>query len=383
MKHYLAYILLTLSLLIISGCGNSPIVIKQEYIDKPFDKVQNKSQHVFIESVSIPDSLILKWEFDAHGNFGHIPLSFFGNRICIGDLSGRMFAADFDTGDSEGMQKHKDGTILTPPIFSDSLMIYAVSIQNKNQSLLIFYDISEGFVKEEIEVKGKITSSLLPADTTFWSITQNGNLYEYSYNGNEIKNIDLNRETNSNLLSYNDQLICLTNKGDIVFITPSGKSKTKTFSISDMAFGSGTVYKDMLFAGNDDGCVYQFDLKAKELRFSYQTSGRITAKPVIENDVLYVGNLMGDFYALSSDTLKKLWSVSTEGIFNTPPLVFENCIVVTDMAFAMHVFNKKDGKRLKTYPFETKLNIHPFYKNNTLIIGLRRGILRAYEWNAK
>ena len=363
----------------LEACSITIIKVKTKIDPEAFSMFGSTPQRNFFVPESVSDSLKLKWETSTSGGFANTSVTINDSLVFIGDLSGKVYAFNFYNGKEIGYLKDK-GAVYTAPIISKFLIIYAVAIPDDNESILYFYDFSEGTVFRDIKVPGRIINEIVSTNDGYAAATEDGQILKYnSYGlpGWKIKidsHIHVSPAFENGMIILGDddgEIICVDNKeGKIIY-----KNKIGGHFLGGVSIKNGTA-----FLGNDNGTIYAVELKTGKISWQFNTGARVAMTPAFDDENVYAGNLNGDFFALGLKSGKVKWKFHSEGLFNVTPLITNNFLFIPDLNGELHIISKVDGKTEKTLQLDGRAKLTPVLYKNILFIGFDRGVLQAYEF---
>ncbi len=86
-----------------------------------------------------------------------------------------------------------------------------------------------------------------------------------------------------------------------------------------------------------------------ELAWRFETTGAVTAAPVIEAGVVYVGSADANVYAIDLETGEQKWATGTGDAIEAPACVVEDSVYVGAADGLLYALNKADGAVRWTY----------------------------------
>lgn len=362
----------------LSGCSS---VIKLPEINygynyKMFGKNGNGN---FYYNEQLSDSVRLKWLSDTHGGFANTSVTILDHYVFIGDLSGRIYCFDFNTGKEIGNIKNK-GAVNSAVLTKDDLIIYALELPNNNFTSIIFYDVKNGDELKNVKIPGKVRNELILLDDEIIFTTEEGMVYKYNLKGEEIWKYKINKKITAPSVCSDNLLAVITSDGQLnVFDHIQKKLLYK--KIFKGNYESGSIIKDkVIYFTNNSGVVFACNLVSEKLLWQCELGYRIKSYPVFDNKNLYITNLHGDYSSLDLNTGKLNWVKSTDGLFEAAPIVSENILIIPDQNRKILFVSKSDGKILRILPLEGRVKLSPVVKDNSIIIGFEKGQIARYEF---
>jgi eukaryotic-like serine/threonine-protein kinase len=371
--------LIFLPLILLIGCSASGIKLggtpgKPE-VYPMFGKTFERE---FFTSVTINDSLSLKWEAETNGSFPQSSVTYYGNNIFVNDLSGRVYCFDLQTGKIKGQIKHKGPVFTTPQIYKHTL-IYAETIMDQDKSIFRIFNFIDGRTLADKEISGRVMTEMLMIENNIYFITERGLLYKFNQIGEQLWIKDIKESVHSSPVSDGKVIFISTDKGDILALdAEDGKILYRKKMGSAITSGM-TVYKQNLFFGNVRGVLFSVNKNDGEINWQFNSGFKITATPVIKNDEIFIVNLAGNIHSVNASSGKENWKDSTGGVLNSTPLLAENTLIIPDLKNRILFSDTKNGKIKKILDLPNRAKLSPVITDNILIIGFDRGVMRAYE----
>lgn len=371
----LIFLILTLFLV---GCSKSIIKLdltSREEVIPMFGKIPERN-FVYPEVGEI-DTLTEKWEYELTGSFNSTSISVFENYGFVNDLSGRVYCINLNTGKGSGVLKLKN-PIMGTPILNKNILIYVETFGDENKSILTFYDFENGKLKDNAQIKGRILNEILKVYNAIVLVTENGIAYKYDLNGIKIWETKIESFVHSSPAANDELMVFGDDKGEVIGVELStGRIRFKN-KVGSSFFSGTSISENKFYIADDKGIVYCFNLIDGKEIWKYNTGAKISTFPIVYDDAVYIGNLSGTFYKISSEG-KLIWKTNTMGVLNSTPLLAGNNLIVPDMDEKFYLVNAKDGKIKNTYTTETRIRISPIIYKNMLILGIDRGVVKAYE----
>ena len=149
-------------------------------------------------------------------------------------------------------------------------------------------------------------------------------------------------------LLYKNLVIVGNSIDGIVAYTQDSGQEVWRIAIPQGVEASGTVIKDRLFVGSNNGRMYSIDLGTAQTLWTFDTKSEIIAEPLLLDGILYFLSASQSIFALDAVTGKQQWT-----------------------------YNRQDTANLMTI----RSGSRPSYSNGTLYLGFSDGSLVAL--NAK
>lgn len=371
-------IILFFSILLISGCGTSLIKTSARLDNNAYWGFGRTPAREFFIDKNISDSISLKWENSVNGGFSNSSVAVYDSLVFINDLSGRIYCFYLENGKQIGLLKN-DGAVFTTPYVYKNTVIYTAADDKENMTHLKYYDFTKGKMKYDVEVKGRSVTEMIGTPEGIIFNTEDGNIYKYDLNGNEIWNIKTYDFVHSSPSMKNDIIFFGNDNGEIIGIDGKRGKILYKKKTGESFFGGSSISGDRAYIGNDNGNLYAVDLQKGDIAWKYNSGAKILMAPAITDDKIYFGNLSGELFCLNKKG-NIIWQISTDGVLNATPFVTGNFLVVPDMNKKFYFVDIYTGKIVKSYNVDGRLNLSPVIFRNLLFVGYDRGELQAYEF---
>ncbi len=123
---------------------------------------------------------------------------------------------------------------------------------------------------------------------------------------------------------------------------------------------------NFLYAGNDNGKLYAFNIRNGSTYWSYQTESAIQSSPISKGGNIMVGRNDRYFYSVDSATGLLRWKVETGDRVLSSPYVYDQDVFFGSNDFNLYTINIIDGTyRWKALTFGTIVS-SPLVHNNVL-----------------
>jgi outer membrane protein assembly factor BamB len=106
---------------------------------------------------------------------------------------------------------------------------------------------------------------------------------------------------------------------------------------------AGAVGDGILTIGNSDGNVYAFDVEDGSRIWTFPTTGRVWATPLVISDTVYVPSLDHNLYALDLTTGQERWRFGAEGAMAGQPLAMDGRLYIGAFDHELYALRREDG----------------------------------------
>jgi outer membrane protein assembly factor BamB len=368
-----------LSLIIISACSASLIKLNVKLPETLHPVFGTTSHRSFYYPVSLSDSLKFLWRASTYGGFNNSSVVVYDSSLFVGELSGRVYSFNLNTGKQLGVIKTK-GAIFSSPLVTNFRVYYPLVKKDKKLTELIVYDFYAGKEIYIIEIEDRITNQIMYDDDGIYLTAEDGTIYKYSLEMKPLWKI----ETNHNIYCFPallEDFIFIGNEiGEIIKIDKSFGRIVQRKKISSGFLSGITAEKEAVFIGDNDGNLFSINPINLSINFEVKTGSRILMNPACDLKNVFVGNLKGDLFSINKMDGKINWSKNYKGLFNSTLIISSNKLIVPDSFKAYWILNKNDGSVIKKLELEGRAKLSPVLIDKKLFIGYDDGILEAYEF---
>jgi outer membrane protein assembly factor BamB len=371
-------LLISIFFTLVAGCSTSYIKVPIPKSEKSYDMFGKTGKREFYIEQSIGDSLIKKWEAETNGSFPNSSVTVYDSLIFINDLSGRVYCIGLNTGKTLGQLKNK-GAVYTTPVINNSTIIFAVAQEDKNLSILFYYDYMSGKTLFEIEIPGRVLTELIKNEDGIIFNTEKGIVYKYSMKGEKIWEYDTKSMTHSSPAINKNIVVFGNDSGEIIGINAIKGTLIYKEKIGESFFCGTAIDDHTAYIGNDNGYIYALELTKGKVKWKFDTGARITMTPALNKENLLVGNLKGALFSLRKSDSRLNWQINTDGVLNASPLITDNMAIVPDLNEKFYLVKLETGEIIDYYYTDGRVKLSPVIYNNHLFIGYDDGVLSAYE----
>ncbi len=366
-------------LLIVSACSASLIKLNVKLPENLHPVFGTTSHRSFYYPVTLSDSLKFLWRANTYGGFNNSSVVVYDSIIFVGELSGRVYSFNMNTGKQLGVIKTK-GAVYSSPLLTNFRVYFPLVKKEKKLTEFIVYDFYSGKEVYIIEIEDRIVNQLMYDEDAVYLTAEDGTIYKYSFEMKLIWRTETNRNISCVPALLGNEIIIGNEAGEIIKIDKtSGKILLRKKISSNISSGI-TFEKEAIYFGDDEGFLFSLNPKNLELIFKTKTSSKILMNPSTDLDNIYVGNLRGDFYCIEKLSGKILWSKNFKGSFNSTPVISSNKLIVPDSFKAYWILEKTTGEVVKKIELEGRAKLSPVLIDKKLFIGYDDGVLEAYEF---
>jgi serine/threonine-protein kinase len=162
---------------------------------------------------------------------------------------------------------------------------------------------------------------------------------------------------------------------------PSGKGK---FKIELGAMAAAPSGKDgILLLPERDGELHAFDMKQREVLWTYDLGGALWASPICWQNFVYAVSWHDELYCLSLTSGDDIWKQSIAAHVTATPIVAAGTLyLVTESGFLL-AYDASTGKLLYEHAVSTApIQASPLISQDTLVVAALDGTVKGYRSNA-
>lgn len=345
-----------------------------------------------------------KWEFKTQGPIRGSSVILEGN-VYFGSSDGFLYAVDKQNGRLK-WKYQTNGAIVSTPTISQSILY----ITNRN-NVLYALDAYSGKLVWEFKMQPdlRVDENIPPGWHYFMAspvvINNNiligsgdGNLYYLDAKKGKLKwKFKTNGEIRATPLVHEKTIYQPSNDGYVYVINlDTGKmlfnieTKGAIYDPVKFSFNRKFIYtqplikNDVLFYGSNDGNVYAYSLKEKQIKWKF-SYGTTWAKAIsISDGNIYAGwstnNLIN---AIDIHTGKEKWQFNSGGVNYNNPLVLDSGIYFGSASGNIYRLHKSTGEKIWEYTIGSEVFSPLVYNINTLFFGSDNGSFYAIEQGIK
>ncbi len=376
---FLKKVLYILLVIFISACSASLIKVNvklPQTLHPIFGKTSNRN---FYYSITLPDSLKFLWRANTYGGFNNSSVVIYDSLLFIGELAGRVYSFNTNTGKQLGVIKTK-GAIFSTPLITNFRVYYPLVKKDNKLTEFIVYDFYSGKEVYIIELEDRIINQIMYDDDAIYFVSEDGTVYKYSL---EMKLL-WKTETNFNVRCvpalFDDFIFIGNETGEIIKIDKAFGRVINRKKISSRFLSGITAEKDRLFIGDDDGNLFSINSDNLNVNFKVNIKERILMNPAADEQNIFIGNLKGDLFSINKTNGKINWTKTYKGSFNSTPIITANKLIIPDSFKAYWILDKNDGRVIKKLELDNRAKLSPVLVDKKLFIGYDDGVLEAYEF---
>ncbi|HAY32740.1 MAG TPA: hypothetical protein DCY06_01280 [Bacteroidetes bacterium] len=274
----------------------------------------------------------LYWEFDADGGLAKNCISVSDAIVFINTLNGESFAIDIFSGKSLGRTSVLGDASYSTPVIDRNNIIIAAS--GDRGTRIFSYNLISGNEKWKRNV-GSVESSPVMTENDIIVASANNRIYR------------LNAAT-----------------GVIVWISGPEESGLPFSSF----FNSPTIFEDKIFAGNNSGTMYCFELKNGRELWSLKTGASITADVSAKDGKIYFGSDDKNFYC--ADTAGNVvWKKDLGTTFKAASTFYKDMVITAGVDGIIYAMNSGNGEIVWTFKTHGAVWATPLLHNDMIFVG--------------
>ncbi len=302
---------------------------------------RGNSQSTGVATSSLPDQLEVIWEFDVpkgafEGSAAIVEMD--GKKVVyIGDLDGKLFSLDFETGEKRWEFEAESGIgFSTSPTFHEG-KIYIGDVDG------LFYCVNDTGKK----VWSFQTNAIISSSANF-------------YKGNVI------------LGSHDANLYCLEgNTGEVIW----------EFQAEDQIRCTPTIIEGRAFVAGCDGRFHVIDLDKGEEIGSVNIESPTGGTAAVLNDTVYFGTEQAGFFAVRWEQLEIRWHFVDEAVsaIRSNPAVTDGHVIFGAADRVVRSLDPATKKENWATTLKTKIETSPVIVDDRVFVATGDGRLYALE----
>ena len=313
-----------------------------------------------------------------HCGLTNSTVTIYNSYVFINDLSGWVTCLDLNTGKQLGQLKDK-GSIFSSPVIENNVLIYPVSLNNENYSLVNYYNFRSGEPIFSIKIRDKLLSELIQTKDGIIFNTAGGKVFKYNYNGSKVWEYDAKVSMHCSPAMKDNTVITGDDKGEVIALNAYNGNQIFKKNLGYIFTNNVSISDSTAFLGDKDGVFFAVDIRTGNVKWKVETGSEIISTPVFNDENVFIGNLGGKFLALNKTSGKIIWQSELNGVINATPLLTKNYLIVPNLVGELDFVEPASGKITKRFVLPSHVRLSPLYFKNTLFIGYDNGILGAYE----
>ncbi|HTO15852.1 MAG TPA: PQQ-binding-like beta-propeller repeat protein [Edaphocola sp.] len=287
--------------------------------------------------------------------------------IFVVNNNNTVLAIDPETGDKKWETKIKNGAKATPIIYGGKLIVTDLGG--------ILYQINriDGKIEDEVPLGGPVSGTpVMIDDKMAIPIGNDVRLVDASNRFNFIWQYSATAPINTSLsqgkIPGNDTLQILFVSGDNVYALnfETGIVTWKKAIAGAGTFNSSALVVDekFIYAGNDNGKLYSFNIKDGSINWAYQTGAEIYSSPISVGGNILVGSNDRYLYSVDSATGNLRWKSQVGDRVMSSPFVYDQEVFFGSNDKNLYSVNIIDGTlKWKKLTFGTVIGSPMAYKN--------------------
>ncbi|MEM7343351.1 MAG: PQQ-binding-like beta-propeller repeat protein [Chloroflexota bacterium] len=139
------------------------------------------------------------------------------------------------------------------------------------------------------------------------------------------------------------------------------------------------IASGQLYAGSNEGYLYQLNLETGEPAWQFQTESRIEASPIVFENSVYASDTQGTLYAVERQTGQELWRFNTGSPSTIAPTGTTQFVYFGNEAGVVYALDRETGTIAWQVQLDGGISADPLVVDNTLYIGSKDWHLYALD----
>lgn len=194
--------------------------------------------------------------------------------------------------------------------------------------------------------------------------------------------------SDSGLALFEDNLVFVTNQGELICLDPNNGKKKWAFTINAEGFSTPLIRDQKVFVMSSDGRLFAVGLENGQQIWSLarisetNLSTRAAASLTADSQALYAAFPNGSVLSLTFDKGTPNWEAKIPGGLrfkdvDTKPLIIDQKVIVSGFESGVHALDLKTGQNVWTNEVTTYQSLVPF--ENALLVSDLKGSLYKLE----
>ncbi|MBS1518577.1 MAG: PQQ-binding-like beta-propeller repeat protein [Bacteroidetes bacterium] len=288
-------------------------------------------------NVSRSDSLLnppfnLYWQYDVDGGLAKNCISVSDAIVFVNTLNGESYALDIFSGKSLGRTSAMGSSSYSTPLIDNNNII--VTSSGIKGNMIFSYNLISGIEKWKRNI-GSVESSPVMVGEDLLVCSVNNKIYR------------LNSKT-----------------GYIVWVTRPRNERFPQYSF----YNSPTVYGDQVFAGNNGGSMFAFDLNNGRELWKYKTGFSISCDVSAKDGKIYFGSDDGNFYCLDTAGIL-VWKKDLRTKFQAASTFYKDLVITAGIDGNVYAMNSQNGDPVWTFKTKGAVWATPLLHKDLIFIG--------------
>ncbi len=343
----------------------------------------------------LPEDLEVIWEYEAAEAFESTP-AVVADRVLVGDVMGRLYAIDRDSGKEIWRKNYDTGFLASPavsasPVHSPSADTSADSEILKAEPMVIgdvegnlyAINISDGSERWRQSTEGEISGAVNFFKENVLVASQDGSLYCFAMaDGKLVWKYDTGDQIRCSPALADDRTFLGGCDGQLHIVdVKTGKADGEPLPLGGPTGSTPAVSGDNAFLPIMEGAVLMFDWKKQSQQWRYEDEERsqeYRASAAVSGDVVVVSSQYKQIDAISISTGKRLWRHTLRRRADASPVIAGDDVWIAATDGRLIRLGLKDGKERWQYEIKGSFVAAPAIAGNHLFIADDEGVVRCF-----
>ncbi len=353
----------------------------------------------------LPRDLEVLWEYKAAEAFESTP-AVVGDRVLIGDVMGRLYAVERDTGREIWKKNYDTGFLASPAVHwlaagpaspnktpdntpaTDS----STSGENVNSDLMVIGDVEgnlyainivDGSERWKQSTEGEISGAANFFKENVLVASQDGSLYCFATtDGKLIWKYDTGDQIRCSPALAGDRTFLGGCDGQLHIVdVNNGKAAGEPLPLGGPTGSTPAVSGDHAFLPIMEGAVLMFDWKKQSQQWRYEDEERsqeYRASAAVAGDVVVVSSQYKQIDAISIATGKRLWRHTLRRRADASPVIAGDDVWIAATDGRLVRLGLNDGKERWQYEIKGSFIAAPAIAGDRLFIADDEGVVRCF-----
>lgn len=377
-RHFLKTAASTASLAILPwGTGTLPAGEGDpEQAVRGWTSFRNGLQNLGLADTSLPSELKLLWEFTTPDGTTSTPVIADG-RVYMGTLSGDLHCFEIKTG--REIWRYKSVEKVEPNSFAPgfnaaaALDAHAVYLGD-DQGTFHAVDRASGKLKWKVVTDAEIVGGAQVLGNKIIFGSHDGHLYCHAAgDGARIWSVETRGPVNATpCISGKETFTTGCDQPILRVIDVEEGKQSAEVPLNSLLIAAAAVREGILYFGTDSGSVLALDWRNKQPAWQFAVPNRdqqIHSSPAVSDEVVVIGSRDKHLYCLERDSGQLRWSYQTRGKIDSSPVIVADRVYFGSADKNLYALNLTDGREVWKHFARQSITGSPAVAEGCLVVG--------------
>lgn len=286
---------------------------------------------------TLPEKLDVLWKFTVAGTAFDSTPSIVDGVVYVGDMDGRLYALNLETGAKLWEQKFEDGFLAAAAVREGRLFLG--------------------------DIAGKFYCLDAKTGKTLWTFATQA-------------------EIDSSANFYRDRVIVGSQDATLYCLNAAEGKLVWKFAIADQIRCTPTVVENRAFVAGCDSKLHVVDLDTAQEVAAVEIEAPTGVTPAVRGDLVYFGTEAGAFFAVNWKSATVAWTFQpAKGSqpFRSSPAVASEAVVFGGRNKRVHALDPATGKELWEFTARNRIDGSPVIVGQRVLVGAADGRMYGFD----